>query len=96
LKAKSFLRRFRNDEKGIGWVIGTAVLSILFLPFIFFPLNYAWDQLCGIIEADYTFVGNAALALICVKLIISYLMSLGLFATVIWSIVQAKARKYSP
>jgi hypothetical protein len=94
LTIKAFLLRFKNDQKGIGWVLGVAIISIAFLPVIYFPLNYAWDQLYGVIAASYTFTGVTAQAIIVVQVIISYLMAFSMFFTIIWSIIQAKARKY--
>jgi len=94
LTIKTFLTKFKNDQRGIGWVIGMAVLAILFLPVIYFPLNYAWDQLYGIIIGQYTFTGTAAEAINVVQLIISYLMAFAMFTIVYWSIIQAKAKRY--
>jgi hypothetical protein len=96
LTFKTFLVRFKNDKRGIGWVLGVAVLSILFLPIIYFPLNYAWDQLYGVITDGYTFTGVTAQAVTVVQLVISYLMAFSIFFTINWAIVQAKSQRYNP
>lgn len=78
----------------VAWVIGVAIISIVLMPFVYFPLDYAWDMTLQAITADYTFTGVTASALTVVELIISYLCAFGLLITINWAIVQAKARSY--
>jgi hypothetical protein len=78
----------------VAWVIACAILSIIVMPFIYFPLDYAWDVVYANITAGYTFTGTTALALTVVQLIISYLCAFGLIFTINWAIVQARVRSY--
>lgn len=88
------MRSFIKDQRAIGWVIGVAVISIFLIPVVYFPLDYAWDQVYVAIVGSYTFTGATASAITVVQLIISYLCVFGLIFTVNWAIVQAKARSY--
>jgi hypothetical protein len=90
------LEKLRNDKRGIAWVLGVAVLSILLMPFVYFPLSYAWDQFYVAVTDSYVFTGVYANAIRVVQIIISYLVVFGLFYTINWAIVNAKARRYSP
>jgi hypothetical protein len=94
LTAKTFLQRFKNDKRGVGWILGLALLAILFLPVIYFPLNFAWDQLYGVIAAEYVFTGVTAQAITVVQVIISYMMAFALLITINWAIVQSKSKRY--
>jgi Ni,Fe-hydrogenase I cytochrome b subunit len=90
------LKKLRNDNRGVGWVIGVAVISILFLPFVYFPLSYTWDQFYAVVSDGYVFTGVYASAIRVVQIIISYLLVFSLLFVVNWAIVQAKARRYNP
>lgn len=79
----------------VSWVIGCAIISVVLMPIIYFPLDYAWDQLLVTISAQYTFTGATANAITIVQLIISYLCAFGLLFTIAWAIIQAKARSYT-
>jgi hypothetical protein len=91
---KTFLTKFKNDKKGIAWVLGMAIISICFLPIIYFPLSYAFDQVYTVIVGEYTFTGVTAQAITVVQLILSYLMGFAMIFTVNWAIVQAKSKRY--
>lgn len=80
----------------VAWVIGAALITIVFLPVVYFPLDYAWDALETVILGEYTFIGVTAYALTAVELIIDYLMIFSLLIVVNWAIVQSKARSYEP
>ena len=88
------LKKLKNDKRGVGWVLGVAVLSILFMPLVYFPLSYTWDQVCLYITGAYIFTGVYASSLLVVKFIISYLVVFGFFFTIAWAITNAKARRY--
>jgi hypothetical protein len=88
------MKRFRNNRKGIAWVIGTAVLSLFLMPVVYFPLSMAWDQTATAITGTYEFTGSAASALIVVQFIISYALIFGLLFTIAWAITNAKAKRY--
>lgn len=90
------MRSLRRNNSGVGWVLGVAVLSILIMPVVYFPLDMAWDQVYYTITDSYTFTGSFASAITVVQVIISYLVPFGLLYTVAWAIIQAKARKYAP
>lgn len=89
------MRSFRRDQKGLAWVIGVALISIFFIPVVYFPLDYAWDQVYATITGDYVFTGSIALAITAVQIIVSYLVVFGLLFTINWAIVQAKAGRYN-
>jgi hypothetical protein len=94
MTAKTFLKRFIKDQNGVGWVLGVAVISLVFTPFLYFPLSYAWDQFYGVVAASYTFTGVTAQAIIVVRLIIYYLAAFSVFIIIGWAIVQAKSKRY--
>jgi hypothetical protein len=87
-------QKLKKDKSGVGWVLGVAVLSILLMPFVYFPLSYAWDQVCLFITDSYVFTGVYANALNVVKFLISYLLVFGFLFTINWAIVNSKARRY--
>jgi hypothetical protein len=89
-------RSFRRDQRALAWVLGVAVIAILLMPIVYFPLDYAWDQVYVSIVGDYTFTGSTALAVTVVQFILSYLCAFGLLFVVNWAIVQAKAGRYNP
>jgi len=88
------MRSFLKDKRAVGWVFGVAAISILIMPFVYFPLDYAWDQVYVSIVGDYTFTGTTASAITVVQVIISYMCAFGLLFTINWAIVQAKAQRY--
>ena len=90
------MRNFRRDQRGLAWVIGVALLAIAFMPVIYFPLDYTWDQVYAAIAGDYTFTGATASSVTVVQFIISYMLAFGLLFVVNWAIVQAKAGRYNP
>lgn len=89
-----FFGRFRRDRRGVAWVLGVAVLGVLLMPVVYFPLSYAWDQLYALVTDGYVFTGVYANALMVVQIIISYLLAFSLLFIVNWAVVQAKARRY--
>lgn len=89
-----FLRKFRNDCRGVGWVIGVAVISILLMPIVYYPLDAAWDAVFVAVTGGYTFTGTTAFAISFVQVVINYLVIFGLIFVINWSIVQAKARRF--
>lgn len=95
-KAKRKLASIVNDNSGIAWVLGVAVLSILLMPLVYFPLSYTWDQFSELVYGEYVFTGVYAASIRVVQVIISYLLAFGLLFTINWAIVQAKARRYQP
>lgn len=95
MKLKQQLTKFRNDKRGIAWVLGTAVVSLFIMPIIYFPLSYAWDQVYAAITSGYTFTGTSALAITAVQMILSYLMAFGVLFTIVWASVQAKKSRYT-
>lgn len=90
------MRSLRRNNSGVGWVLGVAVLSIIIMPVIYFPMSYAYDQVYYQIAGDYTFTGAFVNAILVVQILLNYTIIFGLFYTVAWAIIQAKARKYSP
>jgi hypothetical protein len=90
---KKWLRRFREDRRGVAWVVGVAVISILLMPVVYYPLDYAWDVVFYSVTGGYVFTGTTASAVTFVKVIINYLIVFGLLFTINWAIVQAKARR---
>ncbi|MFA5366127.1 MAG: hypothetical protein WC325_13175 [Candidatus Bathyarchaeia archaeon] len=90
------LRKLKNDKSGVGWVLGVAILCLLFMPVVYFPLSYAWDNVYAVFTGSYVFTGITASALTVVELIIDYLLVFGLLFTINWAIVQAKSKRYSP
>lgn len=90
------MRSFIKDERAIGWVLGVAIIAILLMPVVYFPLDYAWDLVFLQITGDYTFTGTIGLAVDTVRIIINYLLVFGLLIVINWAVVQAKARSYSP
>jgi hypothetical protein len=88
------LNNFRSNRKGIAWVIGTAIISLFLMPFVYFPLSMAWDQTSTAITGAYVFTGSAASALVVVQFIISYALVFGLVFTIAWAITNAKAKRY--
>ena len=94
MERKGMFQKLRNDKSGVGWVLGVAVLSILLMPIVYFPLSYTWDQVYSAITAGYVFTGVTANALQVVQIIISYLMIFSLLFTINWAIVNAKAKRY--
>jgi hypothetical protein len=93
---RSFFRDFRSNRRGIAWALGVAVLSILLMPIVYFPLSVAWDNVYYAVTDGYVFTGTTASAITVVQVIISYLIVFGLLFTINWAIVQAKARRYQP
>lgn len=93
-KLIQFLKRFKSDQRAIGWVFGVAVIALGLMALIYFPLRYAWDQICLWIIGTYTFSGMIAAAYTVVTLIITYMLVFGVVFLVNWMIVQAKARSY--
>jgi hypothetical protein len=89
-------RNIIKDERAVSWVLGVAVICILLMPVVYFPLDYAWDQVEATITGGYTFTGATANALMVVEIIINYICVFGLIFTVNWAIVQAKSRGYQP
>lgn len=79
----------------MGWVVGVAVISILLMPVVYYPLSYAWDAVFYPVTDMYVFSGTTAYAIIFVQVIINYLVVFGLLFTINWAIVQAKARRYN-
>ena len=61
----------------MAWVVGVAVIAICIMPIIYFPMSTAWDQVEGTVTQNYTFTGQAAMSLMVVNLIISYLVGFG-------------------
>jgi hypothetical protein len=92
---KKWLRRFREDRRGVGWVVGVAVISILLMPVVYYPLDAAWDSVFYFITADYVFTGSTASAITFVQVVVNYLLVFGLLFTINYAIVQAKARRYN-
>lgn len=90
------LQSFKKNESGVGWVIGVAIISILLMPFVYFPLSYTFDQFYAVITDGYVFTGVYANAIRVVQIIISYLVIFGILFTLNWAIVQAKSKRYSP
>jgi hypothetical protein len=88
------LKRFRNSRSGVGWVIGVALISVVLAPFVWFPLAYAWDQVYANVVGSYTFTGDYVYAIAIVQVFVSYIIVFTLIATVMWAIIQAKARKF--
>jgi len=78
----------------VGWVLGVAVISVLLMPVVYYPLDVAWDTVFYAVTDSYTFTGTTASAITFVQIIIDYLCIFGLLFIVNWSIVQAKARRY--
>lgn len=78
----------------VGWVIGVAVLSILLMPIVYYPLSVVWDTVSAFILGNYTFTGVTASSYIVAKVIVNYLLVFGLIFTLNWAIIQAKARRY--
>ena len=93
---KRSLHSFKNDNRGVGWVIGVAIISVLLMPVVYFPMSVAWDAVFYSVTESYTFTGVTASAITFVQVIINYLVVFGLLFVVNWSIVQAKARRFQP
>lgn len=93
---RKFLLKFRNDQRGIAWVIGVAVISILLMPIVYYPFSAAWDSVYYAVTDGYVFTGTTASAITFVRVVISYLIIFGLLFTINWAIVQAKAKRYNP
>lgn len=88
------LKKLRSDRRGVGWVLGVAVLSIVFMPVIYFPLCYAWDNMLVVFTSNYTFTGVTANVITIVRMLIAYMLVFGVLFTINWAIVQAKMRRY--
>jgi hypothetical protein len=87
------MKKLLHDNSGVGWVIGVAVISILLMPVVYYPLDSAWDSVFYSVTGNYVFTGSTASAVTFVQVIINYLLVFGLLFTVNWAIVQAKARR---
>ncbi len=87
-------RSWVRDERALAAALGIALISVLFMPFVYFPLSYAWDQVYAAIVGGYTFTGSTAYAVTFVQILVSYLLGFGILFTVNWVIVQAKAGRY--
>ena len=85
---------FIKNTSGLAWVWAVAVLCVLLMPVIYFPLSYVFDHLYAYITGSYTFTGDTAYGLSAIKLIISFLLFIGVVIVINWSIVQAKAQSY--
>lgn len=90
------MRNWHRNQQGLAWVIGIAIIAILFMPIVYFPLDYAWDVVYISIVGDYVFTGSTASAIVMVQFIISYMLAFGLIFVVNWAIVQAKSGRYNP
>ncbi len=88
------MKKFLSDRRGVAWVYGVAVISILLMPIVYFPLDVAWDAIFESVTGSYVFTGSTASAITFVQVIINYLLVFGLLFTINWAIVQAKARRY--
>ena len=78
---KKWLRRFREDRRGVAWVVGVAVISILLMPVVYYPLDYAWDVVFYSVTGGYVFTGTTASAVKFVQVLINYLIVFGLLFT---------------
>jgi uncharacterized membrane protein YjjP (DUF1212 family) len=88
------LKKLLKDNRGVGVVLGIAVLSFILLPLVYFPLSYAWDTFFIKVTGSYVFTGITANAIVFVNVLISWLIIFGLLFTINWAIVQAKSRRY--
>lgn len=82
---------FRKNEKGVGWILAVAALSVVFTPFLYFFLAAPFDQLVTYFTGVYTFTGTTALVISAVRVLVSYLIIFTLINTVVWTIVTSKA-----
>jgi hypothetical protein len=88
------LRELKTNKQGIAYVIGVAFLSVVFMPFVYFPLSMAWDQLYTAITGDYVFTGVFVPVITVVRLFISYLLIFALLFTIAWALTNAKKKRY--
>lgn len=93
LTIKKLLRSLWLDNCGVAWVVGVAVISILLMPVVYYPLDAAWDVVFYSVTGGYVFTGTTASAVTFVQVLINYLIVFGLLFTVNWALVQAKARR---
>jgi hypothetical protein len=70
------------------------LIGLVLMPVVYFPLSYAWDHLYVYIAGTYTFTGDSASAITAIKLIISYMLALGVIFFLNWMIVNSKAQQY--
>jgi hypothetical protein len=83
---------FKHDTSGLAWIWAIAILTFVMMPVIYFPLSYVFDHLYVSITGTYTFTGDTAYGLAAIKLIVSFLLFIGVVIVINWSIVQSKAQ----
>ena len=88
------MRNFRKNQSGLAWIWAVALLSLILMPIIYFPLSYVFDHLYATITGSYTFTGDTAYGLAAIKMIISFLLFIGVLIVINWAIVQSKASSY--
>jgi thiamine transporter ThiT len=88
-------KKLLADQKGVAWILAVAVLSICFMPVVYWIVGAPYDFLVNYITGVYTFTGTTASALVLVRLLISYLLAFFLVGVTAWAIINAKAEQYS-
>lgn len=91
---RRFIKRFVRNERALAWQLIVGLLSICFMPFLYFPVSYAFDSVYNSVTAAYTFTGVTASAVTFAKVFVDYLLSLFLAFVVFWVLVNAKADPY--
>lgn len=94
LKIPSKLHQFKQDKRGIAWIWVVAGLTLCFMPFVYWGMGLALDQLLLWVDANYVFTGTMASAYTLGKTIIQFLSVFCLFGVLLWSIINAKTSAY--
>jgi hypothetical protein len=85
---------FLKDRMGLAWQLTVAGLSVIFMPFVYWPLSVAWEEIYTSITGMYTFTGAMAYAVTFAQILLSYLIAFFLVFCVYWVLVNAKNDPY--
>lgn len=91
---RSAFRKLRKNKKGIAWIWVVAAITIGFMPFIYWGIGLALDEVFAWNDANYTFTGSMNSAYILGRTIVQLLPVFVLFGVLLWSIINSKASAY--
>jgi glucan phosphoethanolaminetransferase (alkaline phosphatase superfamily) len=95
MKLKNKKRNFIKDDEALAYIWALCVIGIFLMAVVYFPLSYVYDHLYNYITGSYTFTGDTAAGLAVMKLISSFMLTLGFLFFINWAIVNSKAQQYS-
>ncbi|MDR2699552.1 MAG: hypothetical protein LBC12_01855 [Nitrososphaerota archaeon] len=89
----SKLRVFVADESALGWQLLVFIAAVLGFALVWFVVTWPVDIVYNTLSTMYTFTGFNAVAVNFAMGVISLLLGIGLFFTIIWLWVNANRRE---